>query len=168
MRESALRFAGEHGTDLHRPLRFLDALRHLFRDERAGFHQCLTTRLIALHRIEHVFGGHVADETLRQRLDHVLAFLERRRVDAEDRATILFGDRHVLRHVDQTTRQVSGVGRLERRIGQTLAGAVRRREVLEHRQAFAEVRLDRVFDDFTDTTGEFSVFPAMRPRIPAS
>ena len=63
-------------------------------------------------------------------------------------------DRHVLRDVHETTREVAGVGRLERRVGQTLTSAVRRDEVLEQRQTFAEVRLDRAFDDFADTTGE--------------
>ena len=39
----------------------------------------------------------------------------------------------VLRHVDQTAGQVAGVGGLERGVGEALAGAVRRDEVLEHR-----------------------------------
>ena len=113
-----------------------------------------TTRLVALVRVLDILGRHVADDALRQRLDDVFAFLQRADLEAEDRAAILLGDRHVLRHVDETTRQVTGVGRLERRVGQTLTSAVRRDEVLEHRQAFTEVRLDRAFDDFTDATGE--------------
>ena len=67
---------------------------------------------------------------------------------------ILLGDRHVLRDVHKAARQVAGVGRLERGVGQTLTSAVRRREVLERRKTFTEVRLDRTFDDFADTTGE--------------
>ena len=68
-------------------------------------------------------------------------------------AAIVFGDDHVLRHVDQTPRQVTGVGRLERGIRQTLARAVRRDEVLQHVEAFAEVRRDRGFDDFARRLG---------------
>ena len=57
-------------------------------------------------------------------------------------------DDDVLRHVDEPAGQVAGVRGLEGGVGQTLAGAVRGDEVLEHRQAFAEVRGDRALDDF--------------------
>jgi len=67
----------------------------------------------------------------------------------------------VLRDVDETTREVTGVRRLERGVGQTLAGAVGRDEVLENREALAEVRGDRGLDDLAGRL-------AMRPRIPAS
>ena len=60
-----------------------------------------------------------------------------------------FADDDVLRHVHQTARQVTGIGRLQRRIRQTFACAVRRDEVLQHVQTFAEVRRDRRFDNFT-------------------
>src|SRR5215510_6289074 len=52
-------------------------------------------------------------------------------------------DDHVLGHVDQTPGQVARVRRLERRVGQALTGAVGRDEVLEDRQALAEVGRDR-------------------------
>ena len=105
-------------------------------------------------RIFDILRGDVADDALGQRLDDVLAFLQRADLEAHDRAAILLGDRHVLRDVDEAAREVTGVGRLERRVGQTLPGAVRRDEVLEHGQAFAEVRLDRAFDDLADAAGE--------------
>ena len=41
-------------------------------------------------------------------------------------------DDGVLRDVDETTREVTGVRRLERGVGEALTGAVRRDEVLEH------------------------------------
>ena len=63
------------------------------------------------------------------------------------------GDDHVLRDVDQTAGEVAGVGGLERGVGETLAGAVRRDEVLQHRQAFAEVRRDRRLDDLARGLG---------------
>ena len=53
----------------------------------------------------------------------------------------------------QAAGEVAGVGRLERGIGQTLAGAVRRDEVLQHVQAFAEVGRDRGFDDLARRLG---------------
>ena len=62
-------------------------------------------------------------------------------------------DDDVLRHVGQLAGEVTRVGRLESRIGQTLAGTVRGAEVLQHGQAFAEVRLDRRFDDLARRLG---------------
>ena len=56
-------------------------------------------------------------------------------------------DDHVLRHVHELARHVAGVGGLERGVGQTLARAVRRDEVFQNRQTFAEVRENRLLDD---------------------
>ena len=52
--------------------------------------------------------------------------------DAVERAAVELGDDGVLRDVDETTREVTGVRRLERGVGETLTRAVRRDEVLEH------------------------------------
>ena len=56
-------------------------------------------------------------------------------------------DDHVLGDVDQAPGQVAGVGGAQRGVGEALAGAVGRDEVLEHRQALHEVGLDRALDD---------------------
>src|SRR5258708_24757604 len=63
-------------------------------------------------------------------------------------AAVVFADDYVLRDVNQTAREVTRVGGFQSRIGQTLAGAVRRDEVFEHRQPFTEVCRDRSLDDF--------------------
>ena len=110
--------------------------------------------LVELVRIEHFLGGHAAEDALTQRLDDVLALLERRDLEAEDGAAVLFGDRDVLRHVHQAAREVAGVRRLEGGVGQALPRAVGRDEVLEHREALAEVRLDRALDDLADAARE--------------
>ncbi len=73
--------------------------------------------------------------------------------DALRGAAILDGHHHVLRHVGQLAGKVARVGGLEGRIGQAFAGPVRRAEVLQHAQAFAEVGLDRRFDDFPGGLG---------------
>ena len=62
-------------------------------------------------------------------------------------------DDAVLRDVDETARQVARVRGLQRGVGETLAGAVGRVEVLEHRQAFLEVRDDRRLDDLARRLG---------------
>ncbi len=66
--------------------------------------------------------------------------------DTEDGAVGLercvLADDQLLRHVDEATSQVAGVGGTEGGVDQALPGARRGDEVLEHRQALAEVRLD--------------------------
>ena len=58
-----------------------------------------------------------------------------------------------LRDVDEPAGEVAGVGRLEGGVGQALAGAVRRDEELDDRQALAEVRADRELDDVAGGLG---------------
>ena len=64
-------------------------------------------------------------------------------------AAVVLADDDVLRDVHQTTGQVTRVGGTQRGVGQTLTGTVAGDEVLQHRQALAEVRLDRPRDDVT-------------------
>src|SRR4026209_1999864 len=52
--------------------------------------------------------------------------------------------------------EVAGVGGADGRVGQTLAATVRRDEVLEDREALAEVRADRQVDDATLRVGDES------------
>ena len=66
--------------------------------------------------------------------------LRDRQVEAAVGAAVVLADDDVLRDVHQTTGQVTRVGGTQRGVGQTLAGTVRGDEVLEHRQALAEVR----------------------------
>ena len=53
--------------------------------------------------------------------------------DAVERPAVELGDDGVLRDVDETTREVTGVRGLERGVGETLTRAVRRDEVLRAR-----------------------------------
>ena len=100
-----------------------------------------------------IFERHAAHDAVAQRLDDFAGFDDRLHVDAFGGAAVVLADDHVLRHVHQAARQVAGVGRLQRRVGQTLAGAVRGDEVLQHVQAFAEVGRDRGFDDLARGLG---------------
>src|SRR5207302_2902254 len=69
--------------------------------------------------------------------------------DAIGGAAVDFVDNHILCDIHQTSREITGVGGLQCRVGQSLTGAVRRNKVLQHRQSFAEVGGNRSFDDFT-------------------
>ena len=74
-------------------------------------------------------------------------------LDAVDGVAVLLRDDDVLRDVHELAREVAGVGRLEGRVGQTLAGAVGGDEVLEHRETLAERRGDRALDDVARRVG---------------
>ncbi len=135
---AALRFAGQHRADLH-PLDAggLNRAGQIFGDFLVDVDDHVA--VVVLDLLER----HAADDAVAQRLDDLAGFDDTGDVDAVHGAAVVFADDHVLRHVDQTARQVAGVGGLERRIGQTLAGAVGRDEVLQHGQPFAEVGRDR-------------------------
>jgi hypothetical protein len=89
--------------------------------------------------IEHVLTGDAAQNPLAERLDDVLALLECRDVEAENRPAIFLGNGHVLRHVHKAAGEIARIRGLERRVRQTLPGAVRRDEVLQHGEPLAEV-----------------------------
>ncbi len=107
-----------------------------------------------------VLGRDTAQHTLGQRR-HDLAVVHRRfRGDRVLGAAVVRPHDAVLRHVDQTAGQVARVRRLERRVRQTLARAVGGVEVLQHGQAFLEVRDDRRLDDLARRLGHQAAHPA--------
>ena len=69
------------------------------------------------------------------------------------RATVQFLDDQFLGHVDETTGQVAGVRGTQSGVTETLTGTVRRDEVLEDREAFAEGRLNRTRNHLTARVG---------------
>ena len=60
---------------------------------------------------------------------------------------VFFGHNQILRHVNQTTSEVTGVSRLQSRISQTLTGTVSGNKVLQYVQTFTEVSGNRGFDN---------------------
>ena len=79
--------------------------------------------------------------------DDVAAFDDRLHHQALCSAAIHGRDDHVLRHIDQATGQITGVGGLQSSVRQTFSSTVGRDEVLQNIQTFAEVRRDRCFDN---------------------
>ena len=71
----------------------------------------------------------------------------------------------VLRDVDETARQVTGVRRLERGVREALASAVGRDEVLENRETLAEVRGDRRLDDLARRLGHQAAHTGQLPDL---
>ena len=87
-----------------------------------------------------------ADFDLLAAIDHALG-------DALGGAAVVRGDHDVLGHVGQLAGQVARVGRLQGRIGQTLAGTVGGAEVFQHGQPLAEIGLDGRLDDLARGLG---------------
>ena len=146
--DTALRLAGQHRTNLH-PLDTgsLHRARQVFGDFLVDVDDDVAFVVLDLLQRD------AANDTVAQRLDDLARLHDGGDVDAIDRAAIVFADDHVLRHVHQTAGQVARVRRLESGIGQSLARAVGGDEVLQHGQAFAEVRRDRRLDDFARRLG---------------
>ena len=74
-------------------------------------------------------------------------------------------DDDILRHIDQPSGQIARIGGLQRRIRQSFARAVRRNEVLQHGQAFAEIGRDRSFDDFARRFGHQAAHSGELPDL---
>ena len=87
--------------------------------------------------IDDDLGNATADEVALQTL-----LVEQRVLDELGGAAVLDTDDNVLGNVDETTRQVTGVGGVRRRVDEALTGAVGRQEVLERGEALAEVGLN--------------------------
>ena len=108
---------------------------------------------LAGERVDHVLEHDAAEDAVAERLDDLAGLLELGDADAVERAAVELADDRVLRHVDEAPGEVAGVRRLERGVGEALAGAVRRDEVLEHAETLAEVRGDRRLDDLAGGLG---------------
>src|SRR6185503_9549179 len=137
--------ARQHRADLHAlDARVLDRVGELFVELTRRRHDDLAGR-----RIHDVIEGDAADDAVAEPFDDLTTGVDNRAgFDAVERAAVVLGNDHVLGDVDETACEIAGVGRLERRVRETLAGAVRRDEVLENGQSFAEVRRDGRLDDF--------------------
>ena len=135
--------AGDRGThlDLVHALG-LEQPHQLLIEQRADADQHV---LVA--RLDDVLGQDASQHALAECLDDVAAFDQRGHRQAIAGAAVLFRHHQVLGDVDQTARQVTGVGGLQRRVREALAGAVGGDEVLQHVQPLTEVRRDRGLDD---------------------
>ena len=90
-----------------------------------------------------LLGGHATDQV---RVELAAVAVERH-LDVVLGLAVVDADDHVLGDVDQAPGQVARVRGAQRGVGEALPGAVRRDEVLEHREALHEVGLDRPLDD---------------------
>ena len=146
---AARALAGERGTDADAlELEVADGVGDLVGD-RLVF---LDDRLVGDRVADRVAGRAADDHVLQLDLDR-LALIDGRLGDAVEGVAVDLVDDDVLRHVRQLAGEVTGVGGLEGRVGQPLAGAVGGGEVFQHVQAFAEVGPDRRLDDLARRLG---------------
>jgi len=156
-----LGFAGKHGADGNGlDARFLDALGYLF----GNLFVHLDDELVG-YRVLDAFKGIAAHDAVVQVLEDFLAVLYGQLHDAVDGAAVVVVGHHVLRDVHEAPGEITCIRRLERRIGQTFAGAVRRDEELDYGKAFLEVRADRKLDDVSTRLGHQSAHTGQLPDL---
>ncbi len=104
---------------------------------------------VAVHVVE-ILAGHTARDAVMERLDHLTAVHEC--LDGHARNHVLadcavdLADDQLLRDIDHSSGQVTGVCGTKSRIGQSLSCAVSGHEVFQNIQSFTEVRGDRQLD----------------------
>ena len=150
--QSIAGIAGERRThaDLVNALR-IDQFHRIFVEQSAVFKH----RFLGF-RIHHIGCRHATQNTITQGFDDLTTLDQRPHGDAVRGAAIVDDDHEVLGHIHQSAGQVTRVCSLQCGIGQALSCAVRRDEVLQHVQAFAEVGRDRGLDDRTVRLGHQS------------
>src|SRR5690606_8840200 len=120
-------FTGQGRTDLDGlDADLVDQLDLFFLQIGVGREQDFAARLLD------VLGRVTAQHALAQRDQDVAALDHGAQGDAARGTAVFLGDDGVLRHVHQTTGQVTRVGGLQGGVGQTLTGAVGGVEVLQH------------------------------------
>ena len=129
------RLARQHGAHLHLlDAAFLNEFRDLRRNQLAflGKH-------VSAFGVKHVLGQGPTFDALANALHHLVVLAKWGDGESAKGVAIFLGDDDILSHVDQTTRQVTSICRLQGRVCKTLSGTVRGDEVLQDGQAFLEV-----------------------------
>ncbi len=141
---AVFRFAGEHRTDFNLlDTGSLDSLASRLANLLAGSHNQIAVQVV------NIMYRHTTQDTLREGSHHGIVLLDGARRQTTKRTAVLLVDDHIVRHIDQTTGQVTGVGGLQCGIGQTLTSTVGRDKVLQHGHTLFEVRQNRVLNGLT-------------------
>ena len=99
--------------------------------------------------VNDIMYGYTSQNTFVQCSDCLIVILQSCTNQSAKRTAVFFVDNHIVRYVNQTTGQVSGIGRLQSGIGKTLTSTVSRDKVLQHGKTFLKVRKNRVLDNLT-------------------
>ena len=133
--DAMFRLAGEYGTYLDRLNgRILNSLCDGLGNLLTGSNDEFAGR-----GMDNIVNRDTTQNALIKRRDNLVAILQGGAYQTTQRATVLLVDDDIVRDVDETTCQVTGVGRLHGGVGQTLTGTVGRDEVLQHGHTLLEV-----------------------------
>ena len=137
-----LGFTGEYGTDnnLFDTCcfdRFASSLTDLF----AGSDDEVTVVIMDI-----VYGYTTEDTGGEGCFDVTVLVFDRTCCNTTEGTTVFLIDDDIMRYIDETTSEVTGIGGLQGGICQTLTGTVGRDEVLEHGHTLFKVRDNRVLD----------------------
>ena len=127
---------------------FLKRIRLGLRDHVIDFHDDLTG-----DRIGDLLTRDAAIDAGGERGNFLVAVVDRCHGDAVGGAAILLENDHVLGDIDELAGHVSGVSRFQGGVGEAFAGTVGGDEILQHGEAFAEVRDDGALDDLAGGLG---------------
>ena len=140
-----LRLASEDGTNLDLlDWRILDGI-----GDALGNLLASSDDQIACEWVDDIVNSDTTQDALLQRSDNLIVVLELGAYQTAQGTTILLADDDVVSDIDQTTGQVTCICSLQRGIGKTLTGTVRRDEVFEGRHTFFEVCLNWVLDNLS-------------------
>ena len=144
-----LRLTGEHRTNLDTLNRTVLNLLSL---GLSNLFTCGTDKFTG-DRMYDIVNRYTTQNALIKRRDDFVAILKGCAVETTECAAVFLGDDNVMRYVNQTTRQVTGVGSLQSGIGQTLTGTVGRNKVFQHGHTLLKVRDNGVLNDKRLGTG---------------
>ena len=140
-----LGFTGQYGTDFNTLNRgIFNLLRNVFGNFLTASHN-----QFASCRMNNIMYGYTTEDAFIQSGDGFVIVFQCCTNQSAERAAVFFINNHIVRYVNQTTGQVSGVSRLQSGIGKTLTGTVSRDKVFQHGQTFLKVRKNRIFNNLT-------------------
>ena len=159
--DTASRLAREHRADLDTlDAGLLDVVGDVFRNLLTG-----RDDRFAGEAVFDFLEADAADDAVAEGLDDFPGFNDGADENPADSAAIMLGDDHVLGNVDEPAREVARVRRLESGIGQPLARAVGRDEVLQHGEPFTEVARDGRLDDLAGGLGHEAAHAGELPDL---
>ena len=150
--DAVLGFASKQRTNLDaavvRIFAGIDHIRNFFSGI-FGHHFVFGVNQLAGGLINEILQQITAGQALFQGLNHFLTVGDVVNLNAVVAVAILFANNHILRNIDQTSGQVTGVRSTKGGIRQAFPRTARRNEVFENIQAFAVVCTNRNFNRFT-------------------
>ena len=147
--DATLQFTSENGTHDHVfEAGVLEAFGSGFVHQRIADHQHLTAV-----GIQNILGGNASEDSLSKGFNNFTALDQGRDRNPAVCLAVMGQHNHILCNIHETAGQIARVGRLERRVREPFSRSVGRNEILQHAQAFAEIRGDRRFHDLTARLG---------------